>query len=103
MAATEQDPTPHTPSAREEKLLENALESLNRLFDRNISAIDVWALMLATAEALRNTPHAPELERAARELLVVVRAIRPFHDQRDRAMEVTDDLRHYLARQMPRE
>ena len=98
---TEQDPMPHKPSAREKKLLDNALESLDRLFDRNISAIDVWALMLATGEALRNTPHAPELERAARELLVVVSADIPFHDQRDRALEVTNDLRHYLARQLP--
>src|SRR5579859_893088 len=103
MDATDQDPMPHTPSAREKKLLDNALESLNRLSDRSISAIDVWALMLATAEALRNTPHAPELERAAKELLIIVRASRPFHDQRDRALEVTQDLRHYLARQLPLE
>ncbi|MBI3865376.1 MAG: hypothetical protein HY290_26170 [Planctomycetia bacterium] len=103
MAVTDQNPMPHTPSAREKKLLDNALESLNRLFDRNISVIDVWALMLATAEALRNTPHAPELERAVRELLVVVSANRPFRDQRDRALEVTDDLRHYLASKLPLE
>ena len=91
------------PIAREKKLLDNALESLNRLFDSNISAYDVWALMLATAEALRNTPHAPELERAARELLIVVRANGPFNDQRDRALEATEDLREYLARQLPLE
>ncbi len=80
-------------------MLDNALDSLDRLFDGNISAIDVWALMLATAEALRDTPHAPEFERAARELLEVVRANGPIHDQRDRALKVTDDLRLYLAGQ----
>ena len=85
------------PSASEKKLLENALDSLDRLFDGDSSAIDVWALMLATAEALRDTPHAPELERATRELLVIVRANGPIHDQQDRALEVTGDLRHYLA------
>ena len=49
-----------TPKERE--LLENVLDSLDRLFDRRIGVIDVCALVQATAEALRDTPHQSALE-----------------------------------------
>ena len=54
---------------REQLLLSNALDALDRLFDGYSSATDVQALLLATGEALRGTAHSPHFERPAAELL----------------------------------
>lgn len=59
---------------REKQLLGNVLDALDRLFDWRSSVLDVWALLLATAEALRETPHHGELEKGAEALLVIVRS-----------------------------
>lgn len=55
-------------TAREQKLLENVLDALDRLFDRQSFAVDTWALLFATCEALRATVYLPELERPPIEL-----------------------------------
>ena len=39
----------------EKALLNNVLDALDRLFDRQSSVIDLWALLFATADALRGT------------------------------------------------
>ncbi len=82
----------------EKILLENVLDALDRLFDRHCSAIDVWALLLATSEALRATEHASQLEGPVPDLLAVVRSGASAEVVRQRALEVTDELRKYLAR-----
>src|SRR5262245_57894101 len=85
----------------EKTLLDNALDALDRLFDRKSSVIDVWALLLATGEALRETTHYPKFNRPATALLDVIRSMEPPEVQRDRALEITDELRHYLADLLP--
>jgi hypothetical protein len=82
-------------------LLENVLDALDRLFDRECSCIDVLALLMATAEALRDTPHSGELLRPIASLSDVVRSGVDGETQRERALDLTDPLRHYLAATVP--
>jgi hypothetical protein len=86
---------------REELLLSNALDALDRLYDGDSSVIDVQALLLATGEALRGTVHFPHLEGPATELLAVTRSSETREAKRDRALGITDELRHYLAQHTP--
>jgi hypothetical protein len=85
----------------ENQLLENTLDALDRLYDRHSSVLDLWALLFATAEALRATRHFSELEEPVAELLAVVRSGLSEEVQRDRALAITDRLRHYLAELLP--
>jgi hypothetical protein len=82
-------------------LLENALDALDRLFDRESSVIEVEALLFATAEALRGTPHEIEFRRAVDALQPVLASSQPTDDLRDHALSWTDGLRRYLARLLP--
>lgn len=84
-------------TATEKCLLDNALDALDRLFDRDSLAIDVWALLVATSEALRATQHYSKLVRPTVELLAIIRSNASPEAERDLALEVTDKLRHYLA------
>jgi hypothetical protein len=88
-------------TAHERKLLENVLDALDRLFDRQCSVIDLWALLFATTEALRATEHCDQLERTTAILLAIIRSGASEEMQRDRALIVTDELRHYLAGLLP--
>lgn len=88
-------------SNREQLLLNNALDALDRLFDRRSSVIDVQALFFATGEALRGTAHQSHFERSAAELLAVIRSCEAGQEERDRALAVTDELRLYLAKLTP--
>jgi hypothetical protein len=87
----------------EKQLLGNVLDALDRLFDRDSSVVDVWALLLATGEALRGTEHESELTRPLPALLAAIRSGAPAESQRDQALAVTDKLRHYLAELVPTE
>ncbi len=89
-------------SKREELLLDNALDALDRLYDGDSSTIDVQALLFATSEALRGTVHFPHLDGPAAELLAVTRSSESRETKRDRALGITDELRHYLAQHTPR-
>jgi hypothetical protein len=84
-------------TACQKNLLGNCLDALDRLFDRHSSVVDVWALLLATSEALRATEHYRELERPLVDLSAVIRSGASAETQRERALGVTDELRHYLA------
>jgi hypothetical protein len=86
---------------RQTQLLGNALDALDRLFDSDSSALDVWALLFATGEALRGSEHYVQLERPIAELLTIVRSGTSGETQRERALEVTDELRRYLAGMLP--
>ena len=88
-------------SKREQLLLENALDGLDRLYDGESTVIDVQALLLATGEALRSTAHFPHLDGPAGELLAVIRSSESREAKRDRALGITDELRHHLARHTP--
>ncbi len=90
-------------TAIEQNLLGNVLDALDRLFDRQSSVTDLWALLFATAEALRGTPYYHEIEGPVAALLTLVRSGASEEVQRDHALEVTDRLRHYLAELLPLE
>ena len=85
----------------ENLMLENVLDALDRLFDGHTSVIDLQALVLATAEALRETPHHGMLEGPAADLLSIVRSGTDMEKQRDHALVATDRLRRYLADLLP--
>ena len=82
---------------RESELLENALDALDRLHDWHCGAFDVWALFVATAAALHDTPHRPALEQPLAALHAVIGSRAAEELQRDRALGITDSLRQYLA------
>ncbi len=81
----------------EKFMLENVLDALDRLFDRQSSAIDVWALLFATSEALYATPHYPEFTNPTARLKELLSLSYSPEKERELALLVTDDLRHYLA------
>ncbi len=85
----------------ESQLLGNLLDSLDRLFDRETSVIDVHALVCATHAALSTTTHTPVLHLAQEELTAVVNARVLRDQQRDAALLATEDLRKYLASVVP--
>jgi hypothetical protein len=88
-------------AAADKQLLENALDALDRLYDRHTSVLDLGALLFATAEALRATRRDSEFERPVAELLAVIRSGVSEDVKRDRALAITDHLRHYLAELLP--
>ena len=79
-------------------LLENVLDALDRLFDRECSCADVLALLMATAEVLQDTSHSANLKAPIAALSDVVRSGADRETQRARALALTDSLRHYLAK-----
>jgi hypothetical protein len=81
----------------ERLLLDNVLDGLDRLFDAESDAIDLYALIFATSKAVIKTEHFFILNRAAYDLEKIVRAKLNADDERFEALKVTDDLRKYLA------
>lgn len=86
---------------RELRLLGNALDALDRLYDGASTVTDLQALLYATGEALRGTDHAPHFERQADALLPVARSGDTAESKRNLALGITDELRHYLADLLP--
>lgn len=84
-------------------LLENALESLNRLFDRVSTVSDVQSLFLATAMALRGTEIASAFEGSAQRLAEIVRSNALPDRKRDLGLVATDGLRKLIAEQLRRD
>ena len=82
---------------REYELLGNLFDALDRLFDWKCGAFDIWALLVATEAALRDTPHRPALEQPLSDLKAVVLSKATEEARRDHALGVTDPLRQYLA------
>lgn len=82
-------------------LLENILDSLDRLFDRDSCAIDVYVLIFATAKALAETKHHEILDKTAKKLEAVLKTIDSKEELRDAALLETDELRHYTAKLFP--
>jgi hypothetical protein len=111
---TERPPGPRTPTeagrrgkrgspADITKLAGACLDALDWLYDRQCSAADVCAVLAAAREDLKGTAHAAPFDRPVAELLAVTRSAALAEVQRDRALEVTDDLRHYLDGLLPTE
>ena len=78
-------------------LVNNVLDGLDRLFDRESKAVDLQALIFATSKALSNTEHFAILNDAANSLEKIVCSELKAEDERDSALVVTNDLRIYLA------
>lgn len=82
---------------RERELASNALDALDRLYDRESTTLDVWALAEATADAVAPGQLADVLRSTASQLRDVLRAGLSPDEQHWRALSATDELRHLLA------
>ena len=81
-------------------LLENVLESLDRLFDRDSTARDLSLLLVATSMALHREELAVAFEEPMRQLSEVVRSKLLPDPKRDLALKITDGLRGFVAEQL---
>lgn len=78
-------------------LLENALDALDRVFDRELRVVDLKALLFATGRALGGTAFAAAFESPFGELEKLVRSQASQDQKRDLALRATDDLRKVIA------
>ncbi len=92
-------PTPM--SDVERKLLDNALDALDRLFDSKCQVDDVYALMYATAQALGTHRLAAQFSSALGRLEAIVRGGNSPDVARELALDATNDLRIALADALP--
>ena len=83
------------------RLLENVLDSLDRLFDCDSQAVDVYALLFATAEALLETSHYQLLDETTKKLDALLKAAETKNELREAALIETNKLRHYIAKLLP--
>lgn len=81
----------------EKNLLDNVLDGLDRLFDSESGVIDIQVLIFATSKALYNTEYFTILDDAANNLENVIRSEMKADDKRVEALQVTNNLRHFLA------
>lgn len=79
----------------DKKLLENLFDSLDRLFDRENSALDVYALMFATKSALSSSVSI-DLGAYISKLNQVVTNSKDLENQTEEALEITGQLRGTL-------
>ena len=78
-------------------LLSNALDALDRLFDRESEVIDVGAVLYATGLAIRPDVLSPLFSDAASALERIRRAGLTTEDARESALRSTNPLRVALA------
>jgi hypothetical protein len=83
--------------AGERTLLDNVLDCLDRLYDKESGPIDVKALCTATANAVQDPAWVAALESAANGLGQVMRSGAPAEEQYKDALTETHDLRLMLA------
>ncbi len=84
-------------SRTEAKLLANLLDALDRLYDRECSDVDIWALLFATAAALNGHRLAPVVDEARVRVEEVVRSGASDEDRNSACLGATGDLRSVLA------
>jgi hypothetical protein len=83
------------------KLLDNLLDALDRLYDRATTVTDLHALVYATEVALSGSVHTAMLTDAEQLLQRLLRSGKSVTEERDIALNETDDLRKYLAGVVP--
>ena len=83
------------------QLLNHELDALDRLFDRETSVIDAYAITFATAHALRTDPLFTLLNEAAMALDKIVRAGLSNLAAHEAALDVTNELRIRIAELVP--
>jgi hypothetical protein len=81
----------------EKELLENILDGLDRLFDRESNAIDLYVLIFATSKVLADTNYFALLDKTIIDLKIVLNSELTIDDERTEALRVTNDLRIFLA------
>ena len=81
----------------ERTLLDNILDSLDRLFDRENQVADVHDLLIVTSVALAETDYASALKNAADKTSAVLRSPTSLDQKRNDALAETDELRRYLS------
>lgn len=88
-------------TSREERLLENLLDALDRLYDHQSTVIDIHDLLFATSDALSDTSHFVPLQESLPALTSILRSGASGTVQRDAALIATNRLRQYLAELLP--
>ena len=86
---------------KEQELLENLFDSLDRLFDRHCRIYDVHDLKVATEIALKSLGSTIELAKDINGLKPIIRSERSEEDKREQALTVTDSLRLRLNDILP--
>lgn len=86
----------------EEVLLANLLDSLDRLYDRDCGAFDVYALTFATSKALAGTDFHCHIEPFVGILRSIVQTQPTGEMRRDAALIATSELRKLLADVLPK-
>lgn len=81
----------------EKELLENILDGLDRLFDRESRAVDTYTLIFATSKTFSNTEYFSILEKTANDLKKILHSKLKIENERDESLRVTNDLRFFLA------
>ncbi len=81
----------------EEELLNNILDALDRLNDRDIGVVDIYALLFATAHALSKSEFLPQVEEPIADLYRIMRSGSDKDEQYDAALVATNDLRWFIA------
>ena len=83
------------------QLLENLLDALDRLFDGESKAIDVYALVYATEKALSSTSSEVDLTLYEKELKKIAHTSASEEVQREEALIATNNLRVTLNELLP--
>ncbi len=86
---------------REQLLLKNVLDSLDRLYDGDSLPIDVYALIVATSEALKGSEFSVMAESIVPRLKEIAWSAMTAENKKHQMLFVTSELRHFLARVTP--
>jgi hypothetical protein len=81
----------------ERTLLNNLLDGLDRLYDRDCGPADVGLLLTATASAVSDQAWIATIEQASAALRDLIRLRLPAEEEYSQALIVTNDLRIKLA------
>jgi hypothetical protein len=99
MFAKLNNPPPMT--RREQLLLGNVLDALDRLYDGVSKPIDIYALVVATSEARRDSEFSTKAQPVLNELQRISSLEKPQAEKKELALVATDDLRLFLAGVLP--
>lgn len=86
---------------QEKQMLENLFDALDRLFDKESSVIDLHALLFATSNYSSSTILNLELTQYCSQLSVLIKSGADSETMREKALSITNDLRHKLNELLP--
>lgn len=81
-------------------LLDNLFQALDRLYDQQITVVDLHALLQATGAALPTSELAKDVEEATKALGVIVGAGMPEPEKNRAALVATQALRKKVGREL---